>query len=152
MASCSSSSSGVGGGGGGEGTDLLESGGYRTSLFMPPYHHHHAAADHVSPRRLQLFGSLAGHTMPGQAGDALTQHSDKFNAPYKDDNANDKFASEVRKILGGTPPISSTSTQPAPAEQALALQRGQEERVAHFVLLVVGQPASTGLSNAPSAR
>lgn len=64
-----------------------------------------------SPRHLDLFRDMAGHNMGvGGGGDALAQHSDKFDAPYKAINTNDKLAFEARKILGTTPSLSTAST------------------------------------------
>lgn len=67
----------------------------------------------VSPRH-ELFGGLGGHNMVPNA-DALAQHSDKFDAPYKATNSNDTFASQVQKILGIIPPLSSVSTANSPS-------------------------------------
>lgn len=79
-------------------------------LGLSRHHHLH----HQSPNAHldQLFGAPS---------DALVQHSDKFNAPYKDANRHDKFASEVRKILGPTAAVPAKTSSPPLASTASAL-------------------------------
>lgn len=80
-----------------------EAGSSSYLLGLSRHHHLH----HQSPNAHldQLFGAPS---------DALVQHSDKFNAPYKDANRHDKFASEVRKILGPTAAVPAAKTSSPP--------------------------------------
>lgn len=94
------------------------------NVQMQENHNHHSsgalATKEDSHFQIHNFSSMADHNM-AVGGDALAQHSDKFDAPYPANNSNDKLAYEVRKILGITPPLSVSTL---PSSSSLALNPG----------------------------